>query len=90
MTKSELIQAVADNTDVDRNTAEKIINETLEVIKSELKSDNDVAIQNFGVFKCIWRDEREGTNPRTGEKITIAAHKLPIFKASKVFKKSVN
>lgn len=90
MTKTELIQTVAVNTETSRDVAKKIINEIFEVIKSEVAAGNDVVIQNFGIFKLLDRDERKGRNPRTGEEIIIAAHKLPIFKAGKNFKDAAN
>lgn len=90
MTKSELIQAVTQNTEVGYKAVEKVCNEVFEIIKSEVAAGNEVVIKNFGTFRLLDKAERNGRNPKTGEKIIIAAHKLPIFKAGKNFKDAVN
>ena len=91
MKKSEFIQKVAaDVGDNHLETAEKFVNSVFDRIKLELAAGNEIAIKNFGVFKISNREGREGTNPRTHEKIQIPAFKLPVFNASSIFKKAVN
>jgi len=67
-----------------------IIGAVFECVAENLAKGNEVLIRDFGRFKVIERQERKGTNPRTGEEIVIQAHKSPIFKASKTFKDAVN
>ena len=91
MKNSEFIKKVA--ADVGDNylgTAEKFVNAVFDRIKLELAAGNEIAIKNFGVFRLSEREGREGTNPRTHEKIQLPAYKLPVFKVSSIFKKSIN
>ena len=90
MQKSELIKAVAEKSGTDSKIVTKIISQTISIIQSELVAGNEVSILGFGTFKVKERDEREGYNPRTGDKMIIPAHKLPVFKAGEILKKAVN
>ena len=89
MNKKELIQEVATSTGETVKVTEKIINETLTTIQAKLSAGEKVELKNFGLFDVKDVAERKGTNPRTGEEMTISAHKFPFFKASSVLKKSV-
>lgn len=90
MQKSELIKAVAEKSGTDSKTVGKIISQIISTIQSELIAGNEVSILGFGTFKVTERDKREGRNPRTGDKMIIPAHKLPVFKAGEILKKAVN
>jgi len=59
-------------------------------ITTALKSGDDVRLVGFGSFSVSARPAREGKNPRTGEKLTIAASKAPKFSAGKGLKDTVN
>jgi len=61
----------------------------IEEITNVLRSGDKVNITGFGVFKVADRKAREGINPKTGEKIHIAASKKPKFTAGKVFKEAI-
>ena len=54
-----------------------------------LKNDEKVQLVGFGSFETKHRAERTGRNPKTKESITIAASKVPTFKAGKAFKDAV-
>ncbi len=56
-----------------------------EIAKSVAAGD-EARIDSFGTFKSVDKPERTGRNPRTGEPITIAAHRDVVFKAAKAFK----
>ena len=90
MTKSELILAVRDKTDLTQKEAERIINAVFEAISEELTRGRKVGINGFGTFKVRERTVRQGRNPRTGEPIQLPASKLPHFKASGLLKAAVN
>ena len=90
MTKTLLIQAVAEKTGETFKTTEKIINETLKTIQSKLSAGETVELVGFGKFGVKDVAERIGRNPRTGEEITIPAHKLPYFRAGKPLNAAVN
>ena len=89
MNKSELIEQVADRADIKRSEAEAAVNALTEVVKETLQRGGDVAITGFGKFSVAERGARQGVNPRTGERIQIAASKAPKFSAGADFKKAL-
>ena len=90
MNKTELVNVVASETNVAKKDVDAVINATIKAITDALKEDDKVAIIGFGTFEAKATAEREGRNPKTGETITIAASKKPVFSASKVLKDEVN
>ncbi len=89
MSKVELIAAVAEKANLTKKDAEKAVNATLDAIADGLKKDGKVQLVGFGTFEVRDRAERTGLNPATGETITIAASKVPAFKAGKGLKELV-
>ena len=89
MTKVELIASVAAEAGMSKKDAEKAVNAALAAITEELKNGGKVSLVGFGTFEVKERGERKGINPRTKEEITIAASKLPAFKAGKALKDAV-
>ncbi|MFZ5502483.1 MAG: HU family DNA-binding protein [Pseudomonadota bacterium] len=59
-----------------------------EIVTAVAKGDS-VALVGFGTFKSAARAAREGKNPRTGEKLKIAATTVPKFTAGATFKQAV-
>ena len=90
MNKTELVAAMAESADLSKKDAEKALKAFIEVVTDELKKDEKVQLVGFGTFEVSEREAREGRNPLTGEKITIAASKNPKFKAGKALKDMVN
>ena len=86
MTKAEIIKAVADSTSEDKKLVAGICNAFLFEIQKMLSSGGTVEIVGFGNFRVVERAERNGSNPRTGEKIIIPAHKKVHFTPSKIIK----
>ncbi len=89
MNKGELIEAVARNTGESKATAEKMVNETLDVIVNGVVASGKVSITGFGSFEARDRAARTARNPQTGEEIRVAATRVPAFKAGKGFKDAV-
>ena len=89
MTKDELIAAVATEAGLSKKDAEKAVNTMLATITEELKKGEKVSLVGFGTFEVRERPERQGRNPQTKEPMTIAASKLPAFKAGKALKDAV-
>ena len=89
MTKVELIAAVAEMADLTKKDADKAVSATIQAITEGLKTDGKVQLVGFGTFEVRDRAAREGKNPATGEKIQIAATKVPAFKAGKSLKEYV-
>lgn len=90
MTKTDLINVVAAETEVSKKTVECVVNGVLEAITSALKEDDKVQLVGFGTFEVKTAVAREGHNPKTGETIQIPESKKVSFSASKVLKDSVN
>lgn len=86
MTKVELIAAVAEKAELSKKDADKAVTATIQAITEGLKADGKVQLVGFGTFEVRDRAAREGKNPATGEKIKIAATKVPAFKAGKSLK----
>ena len=90
MTKAELISVVAQKTELSKKDSEKAVSAVVDAITEALASGDKVSLVGFGTFEVKERGERKGINPRTKEEITIAASKLPCFKAGKALKDSVS
>ena len=86
MTKAELINAVAQKTELSKKDSEKAVVAVIDAISETLAAGEKVALVGFGTFEVKERAAREGINPRTKEKIEIPASKLPVFKAGKALK----
>ena len=89
MNKNELVDAVASESDLKKNDATKAVDAVFNCIQAALSKGEEVRIVGFGTFTVSERAASEGRNPRTGEKIQIAASKQVKFKAGKGFKDSV-
>ena len=89
MNKAELINAVAEKTNLTKKDAESAVSAVFEVITESLAKDEKVQLVGFGSFEVKSRAARIGRNPRTKEQIKIPASKLPVFKAGKALKDAV-
>lgn len=90
MNKSELVAKTAELAGLTKADAEKAVDGVFEAITAALKSGDEVRLVGFGSFSVSERAASEGRNPRTGEKIRIAASKQPKFSAGKGLKEAVN
>ena len=89
MNKGELVNAIAQAAGVSKKDADSILSATLETIVETVAEGGKVTLVGFGSFEPRARQAREGRNPKTGEKITIPATKVPAFSAGKSFKEKV-
>lgn len=90
MNKTELINAVAEQTQLSKKDCEKTINAVLETIADSLAKNDKVVLVGFGTFEVRSRAARMGRNPSTKKEIKIPASKAPAFKAGKGLKDRVN
>jgi len=88
--KNELVDTVAELSGLKKGEAEKTVDAVFDTIASALKKGDEVRIVGFGTFLVSARAASEGRNPRTGEKMTIAASKQPKFRAGKGLKDALN
>ena len=90
MNKTDLVNVVANETEIPKKTVETIVAQTLDSIANALKEGDKVQLIGFGTFEVKDVAAREGRNPLTGEAISIEASKKPTFTASKALKDIVN
>lgn len=90
MNKSQLIEAIANHSQLNKSEAARALDGIINSIEATLKSGQNVNLIGFGSFEVKARTERKGRNPQTGAEITIAAANLPGFKAGKILKEAVN
>jgi DNA-binding protein HU-beta len=81
MNKTELVEKIAANAGLSKNDAKKALDATVAAIKDALIAGDKISLVGFGTFSVNERPAREGINPATKEKITIAAKKVAKFKA---------
>ena len=90
MNKSELIDAIAQGSDLSKADSKRALDATIAAITTALSNGDSVALTGFGSFLVRDRAARTGRNPKTGEEIQIKASKNPAFKAGKSLKDAVN
>lgn len=86
MNKAELVLVVAEKVGLSKREAEEVVDTVFAEIQTTLLKGEDVKLSGFGTLAVKTRAERVGTNPSTGEKITIPAAKTITFKVSKALK----
>lgn len=90
MTKSELIEAVANKLKLPKGKAELIVNCVFDSMEAALKRGERIEIRGFGSFEIRHYKAYEGRNPRTGAKVDVKPKRLPFFKVGKELKERVN
>ena len=90
MTKPEFINRIATANNMTKKDATIAIDAVIDGIKSALSEGEKIQLIGFGTFEVSERAAREARNPKTGEKLMVAACKTPKFKPSSVLKKAVN
>ena len=89
MTKPELVNKIAEKTNLSKKQAAAALDALTGTITETLKAEGKVAIPNLGTFEVKEHAARTGHNPRTGETVEIAAKKVPAFKPAKALKDAI-
>ncbi len=89
MKKTELVAAVAEKSNLSKKDAEAAVNAVVAAVSEALAKGESVQLVGFGTFEVRERSEKVCRNPRTGESMTVAATKVPAFKAGKALKDAV-
>jgi DNA-binding protein HU-beta len=89
VTKQEFIASVAQRSGLASRDAQKAVDAFLDTITDTLRSGGDVNFTGFGKFSAAARAARQGVNPRTGERVQIAATTVPKFSAGSQLKAAV-
>jgi DNA-binding protein HU-beta len=89
VTKQEFINTVAQRAGLPNRDAAKAVDAFLDTITDTLRNGDDVSFTGFGKFSAASRAARQGVNPRTGERVEIAATTVPKFSAGSQLKAAV-
>ena len=89
MTKAEFVDQVAEEAGLQKGEASRAVDAMLRVIEETLARGGDVNFTGFGKFTVADRGSRQGVNPQTGERMEIAASRVPRFSAGSALKKAV-
>ncbi|MFP3727610.1 HU family DNA-binding protein [Priestia filamentosa] len=89
MNKTELVNAVAAQSELTKQDAAKAVDALFKIISDTLSKEEKIQLIGFGTFEVRERAARTGRNPQTGEEMQIAASKVPAFKPGKELKEAV-
>lgn len=87
--KYTMIDLINKDTGITKKTIAPVLDSLFDNIVKLVSEDEVVSFVNFGKFSARHRDACSGTNPQTGETITIEAHSVPQFKASDTFRNAI-
>jgi len=90
MNKSDLIEKISSDADISKASAERVLTSVMNTIMDAVAGGDRVTLVGFGTFHASKRAGRTGLNPRTGEKIEIAAANVPKFTPGAAFKDAAN
>ncbi|HMA76996.1 MAG TPA: HU family DNA-binding protein [Candidatus Krumholzibacteriaceae bacterium] len=90
MTKADIVEEIAESTDLNKKEAFVVVDLIIENIKKALSEGDKIELRGFGSFKVKMRKQRKARNPRTGETVDVPAKLVPFFKVSKALKEKVN
>jgi DNA-binding protein HU-beta len=86
MNKAALIEHMAKETKLPKTVCKNALESVIKAVETSLKKGKSVVLTGFGTFTVMKRKERVGINPATGNKMKIAAKKVPKFKPGKKLK----
>jgi DNA-binding protein HU-beta len=89
VTKQDFIDRVASKSDLNKREAGKAVDAFIETVTESLRRGDSITFTGFGKFSTSDRAARTGVNPRTGERVQIAAARVPKFSAGSSLKQAV-
>jgi DNA-binding protein HU-beta len=89
VTKAEFVDRVAESSGLGKGESAKAVDAVLDSIQEVLSRGGEINFTGFGKFSVADRSARQGVNPQTGEKIQIAASRVPRFSAGSSLKSAV-
>lgn len=89
MTKSQLVQKLAESADLNKKQADAVLQKLVEITVGAVRKGDAVKIPGLGTFRKVQTKARMGRNPQTGEQIKIPARKKVRFSVAKTFKEAV-
>ena len=85
MTKADIVNEIAKTTGIDKVAVLETVEKFMDVVKDSLANGENVYLRGFGSFIVKTRSEKTARNISKGTTIIIPEHKIPAFKAAKVF-----
>src|SRR4051794_770131 len=89
VTKQEFVDQVASESGLSKSDATKAVDAFLDTVQTTLQRGGEINFTGFGKFTVADRGARQGVNPQTGERIQIAASRVPRFSAGSALKGAV-
>lgn len=90
MNKTELIQALAEKSNIDPTLARDVVETTIAMMKQQLMDGGRIEIRGFGSFEMREYDGYKGRNPQTGESVEVKPKRTPFFKCGKELRDMLN
>lgn len=85
MTKADIVNAISENTGIEKMVVQKTVEAFMESVKGSLINGEDVFLRGFGSFVVKTRAEKTARDMAKNTTITIPAHNIPAFKPAKSF-----
>ena len=89
MTKTEIIEIVAEGTGLTKLETAAVVDGFLATISYYLAKGEKVTLRGFGSFRVVERKGRSGSNPKTGKPMDVPPHKAPVFRASRELRRRI-
>ncbi len=89
MNKTELVSAMAEKSGLSKKDCEAALTSMTDAVTAALQAGDKVQLVGFGSFEVRERSARTAINPRTKEPVELPASKVPVFKAGKALKDSI-
>jgi integration host factor subunit alpha len=90
ITKADLMNAIYEKTELQRQKSVQFVESLTEIIKHTLESGEDVLISGFGKFSVRDKSKRKGRNPQTGEDAMLRERRVVTFKTSPALREKIN
>jgi nucleoid DNA-binding protein len=90
VTKKEIVKTISEEIGMTQLRTKEIVQKTFNAIVNTLVEDGRIELRNFGVFEVKKRAARKARNPRTGEKVDVAAKYVVTFKPGKEMEERVH
>ncbi|MBQ4566771.1 MAG: integration host factor subunit beta [Desulfovibrio sp.] len=90
MNKSELIKALAEESNIPVEDATTVVNTFFDTMKQSLVAGDRVEVRGFGTFKVKDYEGYQGRNPKTGESVRVEAKRLPVFRPGRALRDYLN
>ena len=90
MTKTDLVNVIAEKGEYSKKDAEKALSTVIDAITESLSKGEKISLIGFGTFEVRDRAAKDAINPLTKEPVHVPAKKVPAFKAAKALKEIVD